>query len=345
MKEGWAKALFLSKKIDKKFEEMNNKMNSIIKALTNITLTIKGVGQELAGTTVRISNGEITYEGIFDSNLKLSFQLDSLGSYSVVYQHTPDQTKEEQVVISDYGYFEVTVKYFPGYDLWQYWANLAGINVEPYPSITQLLSDELARLTLMSSVAAVDYMAESTAGIISGAVLNSGDVVKTMIRSSYAVQKIKESSYWRNALLNNSIAAAACYEAKDALKSLSASASVKDVYAGNNNASKNKTTDVDITDSKMLLIAYTYKVSGNSSDNGTTSETHFANMNGKVYVNGAKTIDKNISAWSQGSYASNSTSGLLYNKQDIITALSAYTSASSWGASASGTMLVVFYYL
>ncbi len=344
MKEGWAKTLFLSKKLDRRFDDMENKINSVIIALTNITLSIKGVGAGLIGTSVEVTDGNEKFTGIFDANLRLTFQLTNLGTYSIKYQHTETQVAVEQVVISDYGYVEATVNYFPGYDLWEYWADLAGINTERFPSAEQMLRDDLARLSLMSSVNAINYMFASEGGLISGAVLNSADTVKNMLRSPYAVQKLKESAYWRNALLNNAVAGAACYSIRNELKSKTLTVNTGG-YGCPERSNGSKTSTLSIEDANMFLIFYTYHLKTESSD-ALNADGDFAYSRGAISINGTLTIERSQSAWKKGSYASAETETvLLYNKQSIIQSISATIFAEGYGTSYGGTVTGAFYYL
>ncbi len=351
MREGWAKTLFLYKKLDARFQDVENKINSVITALTNITLSVSGTGSGLVGTTVRVTKGSETLTGQFDASLRLSFQLTSLGTYTVTYQHTSAQTATVQVVISDYGYYEAKVAYFPGYDLWDYWAGLAGISSSRYPSIEQMLMDDLARLSLMSSSAAIDYMIASTGGRISGAVLSNGDAVKALIRSPYALQKLKGSTYWRTALLNSIVAVTTCYAIKGELKSQNINANVVDIYAGNRDASGSATKNMTIEDSNMLLIAYTNRLGCSASDNGISNEhsgaAHYANTTGRIIINGTVTVNRSVSVTiKQGEYSSTATDvALSYNKAEKITSISVYNETRSFGASADGNTEAVFYYL
>lgn len=260
MKETWEQSIWLAKKIN----ETGAKIDAVFAALTNIQLVVNGTGEELAGTNVTVTDGTNTFQGTFSETLKLTFQLEALGTYTITYVQNVDDEGNitygtTEVVISDYGYFSINVAYFPGYDVWEYWCELAGVDSSDYSSLESLLQDSTAVTMLMNVDEAVDYMIASTE-VIMPAIMNESTAVQALVRSSYALSLVKKDMTWRTAIANSATAKTAIYNCSDVIKTASVSApskSIKDQNNGHGGIS-NYTSGTYTFEEENVLAIYMY---------------------------------------------------------------------------------------
>lgn len=343
-KEGWGKAVWLSGKI----KEVGDKIDAVFSALTNIQLVINGIGSELVGTIVTVTDGTGTFQGTFSESLKLVFQLETLGTYTITYVQGVDGDGNvtygtTEVVISEYGYYTTDVTYFPGYDIWQYWCELGGVDSADYASLEELTADSIAMTMLMNVDNAVDYMILST-GVIMPAVVLDSTALLAAIRSSYALSAIKSSTDWRTAIVGNETALKAIKGCSDVIKSVSASASVSDVYGGGSSATKESTKNATIKDENMLLIATYARLTGS----GTVASNNSASAKGIAKVNGSNlfTLDSSGSNYS-GTCTLPEKTKTLYNTKTAgaITQLTSYVSMTTVSIRGTAKNDVTFYYI
>lgn len=268
MKETWDQAIWLSKKI----EAAGVKIDAVLAALTNIQLVVNGVGNELVGTNVTITDGTNTYQGTFSNSLELTFQLEALGTYTITYVNNIDGSGKvvydtKDVVIGDYGYYTATVAYFPGYDDWEHWCSLGGVDSADYSGISSLLQHSTALTVLMNVDVAVDYMMLST-GTIMPAVIGSTIGTQALVRSSYALALVKKNMTWRTAIANSDTAKAAIYECSDVIRTQKVSApskSIENVGGEKGQINSYTTASHTFTEEDILAIyVYAYVTSNES---------------------------------------------------------------------------------
>ena len=284
MNETWEQAIWLSKKID----AAGVKIDAVFAALTNIQLVVNGTGEELIGTNITVTDGTNTFQGTFSESLKLTFQLEALGTYTVTYVQNMDDEGNTvygtvKVIISDYGYYTADVAYFPGYDLWEYWCDLGGIDASQYDSLEYVLLDTTATTILMNTDASEEYLVESGLNhdgendSLLSTILATTDAVKALIRSSDLLYIFKTNATLRSMFVNSDTALKAAYSTSDVIKSISASGKVSADSDGGSGCSDRDYFDFTIEDENMLMIYGMVECRG--------SGYSYCNAESSVYIN------------------------------------------------------------